>query len=197
MFGLLWLYSRVELQDLFLRRRTMHFDCWDTAAQSECDNTKESYDTIVRGIGMIPAGDSGSTLSFNLAAMRTSDIQFSTFKAKAGIVREHLADIDAGGCGACTADNPSVRRHIHYRRRWCYRMDFVGEQQVHRDQHRCQRCQYDDTLHSKVHPAVLAFQRLAWSRRTRRTCRLVRWRRVGGRRVLLAFSRVFARMPFK
>ena len=82
--------------------------CTSSAGNREdfCDNTKESYDTIVRGIGMIPAGDSGSTLSFNLAAMRTSDIQFSIFKAKAGIVREHLADIDAGGCGACTDDNP-------------------------------------------------------------------------------------------
>lgn len=71
-----------------------------------CDITKTNFDTIVRGLGMIPQSGTGSSVTFDLVAMRDSSIVFSAFKTRAGIVREHLEDISQGGCGPCTSENP-------------------------------------------------------------------------------------------
>jgi len=71
-----------------------------------CELSTTSYDHVVRGIGMIPDPTTGSSLTFDLAAMRTKLIVFSNFTARPGIVREFLGEILDGGCGACTMDNP-------------------------------------------------------------------------------------------
>jgi len=79
---------------------------FETRSAPDCDISKTSFDSVVRGIGMIPNPTTGSSVTFDLAAMRLKKMIFSRFYARAGIVREFHGPITAGGCGACTMDNP-------------------------------------------------------------------------------------------
>ena len=77
-----------------------------SGSSASCDATKQSYDHITRGIGMIPGETESSQTTFDLTAMRAANLQFSTFRTRAGIVRKSFSDRDQGGCGLCDADNP-------------------------------------------------------------------------------------------
>lgn len=76
-----------------------------TDSSGLCSN-RTSYDEIRRGLGMIPAETTGSSVTFDLVAMRTSKIKFSTLSTQAGIVREFPDTTQNDGCGDCTVDNP-------------------------------------------------------------------------------------------
>jgi len=84
---------------LYLDEVCNSFDVLEDRVPGKDCNKYHTYKSVVRGLGALPS----SHVTFHLDLFRAQNLDFSTFVATTGIVREFGGSVEEGGCGACSA----------------------------------------------------------------------------------------------